>query len=188
MPTSSNLSFVSSNSHKYRETKEILGSFGVQLDFCELNLDEIQSNSLSDIATRKAQDAFAQCQKPLIIEDAGLFIDALGGFPGPYSSYIFKTIGNDGILSLVKDNRNAKFVSIITFCDGAVLQSFVGELDGTISQSKLGDGWGYDPIFIPKNLEKTFAEMDNKNTVSHRYKALQKFANWYVHKQKYNGQ
>lgn len=178
---SSKLLFVSSNNHKYRETKEIMNSFGVSLDFCKLNLEETQSNSLSDVAAKKAQDAFAQCRKPLIIEDAGLFVDALAGFPGPYSSYVFKTIGNDGILNLVKDNRKAKFVSIVTFCNGTVLQSFVGKLGGTISQSKQGDGWGYDPIFIPKNLEKTFAKIDNKNTLSHRYKALKKFANWYVH-------
>ena len=188
MPTSSRLLFVSSNSHKYSETKEIMGSFGIQTDFYKLNLNEIQSDSLSDIAANKAQDAFAQCQRPLIIEDAGLFVDALAGFPGPYSSYIFKTIGNDGILSLVNDNRKARFVSIVTFCAESVLKSFVGKLDGAISESKRGDGWGYDPIFIPKNLKKTFAELDNKNTVSHRYKALEKFANWYVSTPRYNGQ
>ena len=181
MPKSSKLFFVSSNNHKYRETKEIMDSFGIPLDFCKLNLEEIQSNSLCDVAVKKAQDAFVQCGEPLIIEDAGLFIDALGGFPGPYSSYVFRTIGNEGILNLVKDNRNAKFVSIVTFYDGVVLQSFVGKLDGTISQSMQGASWGYDPIFIPKNLEKTFAKIDNKNNLSHRYKALKKFANWYVH-------
>lgn len=181
MPKSSELFFISSNNHKYCEAKEIMDSFGVRLDFCRLNLEEIQSHSLFDIAMKKAKDAFSQCKKPLVVEDAGLFIDSLGGFPGPYSSYVFKTIGNEGILDLVKDNRKARFVSIVTFCNGDHLQSFAGKLDGVISKSQQGDGWGYDPIFIPENLQHTFAKLDNKNNLSHRYQALKKFANWYVH-------
>ena len=54
---------------------------------------------------KKAQDAFSKCKKPLIVEDDGIFIDSLGGFPGPYSSYVHKTIGNKGILNLLKYNK-----------------------------------------------------------------------------------
>ena len=183
MRKSSELFFVSSNSHKYNEAKQITSSFGIQLDFFKLDLEEIQSSSLEDIAIKKAKDAFSKCKKPIIIEDAGLFIDSLEGFPGPYSSYVFKTIGNEGILNLVKYNRKAKFVSIVTFCDKTTLQSFVGELDGTISKSQNGEGWGYDPIFIPKNSKDTFAIISNKNELSHRCKALEKFSNWYLHRQ-----
>jgi len=92
----------------------------------------------------------------LIIEDDGLCIDSLDGFPGPYSSYVHKTIGNSGILQLLKKNRNAKFISTIVYCDKKSLEFFEGKLDGTISQSEKGKGWGYDPIFIPKNTKKTF--------------------------------
>ena len=116
----------------------------------------------------------------MIVEDDGIFIDSLGGFPGPYSSYVHKTIGNKGILNLLKYNRGAKFVSTITYCDKNGLESFEGKLDGTISKSQKGRGWGYDPIFIPKNMQKTFAQLDEKNIISHRYKALKKFSNWYL--------
>ena len=102
----------------------------------------------------KAKDAFSKCKKPLIIEDDGIFINSLNGFPGPYSSYIFKTIGNKGILNLLKQNRKAKFVSIITYCDKNILESFDAKIDGSISKSVKGKGWGYDPIFIPNNLQK----------------------------------
>ena len=98
----SNLLFVSSNIHKFKETKEILDSFGIPIQFFKLNLVEIQSNSIKEIAIKKAQDAFSKCKKPLIIEDDGLNIDSLDGFPGPYSSYVQKTIGNKGILNLLK--------------------------------------------------------------------------------------
>ena len=111
----SDLLFVSSNIHKFKEAKQILDFFGIQ--FFKLNLEEIQSNSIKEIAIKKSQDAFSKCKKPLIIEDDGLHIDSLDGFPGPYSSYVHKTIGNKGILDLLKKNRSAKFVSTITYCD-----------------------------------------------------------------------
>ena len=182
MLQSFDLFFVSSNIHKYQEAKIILTSFGIKLGFFKFNLEEIQSNSLNHIASKKAQDAFSKLKKPVIIEDDGLFIDSLDGFPGAYSSYVFKTIGNKGILDLLKNNRKAKFISIITYCDEKILQSFNAKLYGTISQSQKGKGWGYDPIFMPKNSKKTFAEMNNKNKLSHRYKALKKFSSWYLHK------
>jgi XTP/dITP diphosphohydrolase len=182
MRKSFDLFFVSSNSHKYQEAKIILDSLGINLGFLKSNLEEIQSNSLDAIAIAKARDAFSKFKKPLIIEDDGLFIDSIDGFPGPYSSYVFKTIGNKGILNLLKNNRKAKFVSIITYCDKMNLQSFEGKLNGKISKIQKGVGWGYDPIFIPNNSKKTFAEINNKNELSHRYKALKKFSNWYLHK------
>ena len=178
----SDLLFVSSNIHKFKEAKEILDFFGIPIQFFKLNLEEIQSNSIKEIAIKKAQDAFSKCKKPLIIEDDGLHIDSLGGFPGPYSSYVHKTIGNKGILSLLKKNRTAKFVSNITYCDKNSFEFFEGKLDGTISKSERGNGWGFDPIFIPKNNKQTFAELIDKNNLSHRYKALKKFSNWYLHK------
>lgn len=179
----SDLFFVSSNVHKYQEAKQILNSFGVRVNFFKSILEEIQSDSFEEIALRKAQNAFSKCRKPLIIEDDGLLISSLDDFPGPYSSYVFKTIGNNGILNLLKENRKAKFVSIITYCDDKTLESFHAKLDGTISSIQKGEGWGYDPIFIPKNTKKTFAELNNKNKLSHRYKALKKFSNWYLNKQ-----
>jgi XTP/dITP diphosphohydrolase len=178
----SDLLFVSSNIHKFKEAKEILDFFGIPIQFFKLNLEEIQSNSIKEIAIKKAQDAFSKCKKPLIIEDDVLHIDSLDGFPGPYSSYAHKTIGNKGILNLLKQNRNTKFISTITYCDKNGLESFEGKLDGTISKSQKGKGWGFDPIFIPKNTKKTFAQLNDKNIISHRYKALKKFSNWYLHK------
>jgi len=182
MHKSFDLYFVSSNNHKYSEAKKILDSFGINLGFLKSNLEEIQSNSLENIAMAKARDAFSKFKKPLIIEDDGLFIDSIQGFPGPYSSYVFKTIGNKGILNLLKNNRKAKFLSIITYCDKNFLESFDGKLDGRISKTKKGKGWGFDPIFIPNNSKKTFAEINNKNELSHRYKALKQFSKWYLNK------
>ena len=189
MPKSYNVLFASSNIHKYEEAKKILDKFGIKLGFFQTELVEIQDDSLSKIALQKAENAYDKCKKPVIIEDDGLFIDSLSGFPGPYSSYIFDTIGNNGILKLVGDNRDAQFVAIIAFCDSSNEPTlFESSVAGTISKNIRDGGWGYDPIFIPKNQTrpalppfsfKTYAELDNKNKLSHRYESLKKFASWF---------
>jgi len=185
MPESYNVLFVSSNTHKYEEAKKILAEFGIKLEFFKTDLVEIQDDSLSKIAPQKALNAYNKCKKPVIVEDDGLFIDSLSGFPGPFSSYVFKTIGNNGILKLIEDNRGAEFVAIIAFCDSSnepIL--FESKVVGTISKNIQGEGWGYDPIFIPENQNKTYAELTDKNNLSHRYESLKKFANWFNNKRK----
>ncbi|HUT05637.1 MAG TPA: RdgB/HAM1 family non-canonical purine NTP pyrophosphatase [Nitrosopumilaceae archaeon] len=182
MQQSCDLFFASSNVHKFQEAKKILDEFEINLRFFKCDLEEIQSNSMLEIAKAKAIQAFKKCKKPVIVEDDGLFIDSLNGFPGPYSSYVFKTIGNEGILKLLKQNRKAKFISIISFYDKINFESFESRVSGKISKKIIGDGWGYDPIFIPSKLNKTFAQLKNKNEVSHRFKGLKRFSNWYLDK------
>ena len=116
----SELYFVSSNIHKFEESQRILSNLGVNISLFKTTLEEIQSDSLSKIAERKAIDAYTKVQKPVIIEDDGLFINSLNGFPGPYSSYVYDTIGNKGIIHLLENTefRDAKFVAIIAYCDG----------------------------------------------------------------------
>ncbi len=178
------LFFVSSNRHKYLEAKKILENFDINLGFIKCELQEIQNRSIRKIAAHKAFNAFNQYNKPIIIEDNGLFINTLNGFPGPFSSYVFKTIGNEGVLQLIKKIRTAKFVSVIAYCDKKnKCTLFEANIHGNISKNILGNGWGYDPIFIPKGKHKTFAQLTNKNQISHRFQALKKFSNWYVRMQ-----
>ncbi len=175
--------FVSSNKNKFNEAKNILSKNGINLGFFKSSLREIQAESIKEIAALKVDEAYRQCNKPVIVEDAGLFVESLNGFPGPFSSYVFKTIGNSGILRLVKTNRKAKFQSVVAYCDnkfGVVL--FDAKVEGKISKNSKGKGWGYDPIFIPNGQNKTYAMHSNKNQISHRYKALKKFSNWFVRK------
>ncbi|MCH8860601.1 MAG: non-canonical purine NTP pyrophosphatase, partial [Thaumarchaeota archaeon] len=158
-----------------------LSKNGINLGFFKNSLREIQAESIKEIAALKVDEAYRQCHKPVIVEDAGLFVESLNGFPGPFSSYVFKTIGNLGILRLVKTNRKAKFQSVVAYCDnkyGVVL--FDAKVEGKISKNSKGKGWGYDPIFIPNGQNKTYAMLSNKNEISHRYKALTKFSNWFV--------
>ena len=186
MQQSSELFFVSSNTHKFTEAQRILSNLGLDISLFKTTLEEIQSNSLSEIAIRKALDAYSKVQKPVIIEDDGLFIDSLNGFPGPYSSYAYDTIGNKGIMSLLEkiESRNAKFVAIIAYCNGVDdIQLFESSIPGKISLSIEEGGWGYDPIFIPDGESKTFANVSDKDKFSHRSAALKKFSDWFMHTQ-----
>ena len=186
MQQSSELFFVSSNTHKFTEAERILSNLGLEINLFKTTLEEIQSNSLSEIAKRKALDAYSKVQKPVIIEDDGLFIDSLDGFPGPYSSYAYDTIGNKGIMSLLEkiELRNAKFVAIIAYCNGVDdIQLFESSILGKISLSIEEGGWGYDPIFIPDGESKTFANVSDKDKFSHRSASLKKFSDWFMHTQ-----
>ena len=187
----SELFFASSNEHKFQEAERILANLGMQINLFKTTLQEIQSNNLNDIAEKKAINAYDLIQKPVIIEDDGLFINVLDGFPGPYSSYVYDTIGNKGIMDLLENSkvRDAKFVSIIAYCDSdCVVKLFESSIPGKISSIIEKGGWGYDPIFIPDGESKTYANVSDKDKFSHRSAALTKFSNWFLDKQKDNGQ
>jgi XTP/dITP diphosphohydrolase len=174
--------FASDNDNKFKEIHTFLIRYNIGLDHCRLELPEIQSDTLEQIAFNKAAFAFNVIGEKLIVEDTGLFIDALNNFPGPYSSYALRTLGNSGILDLLstKDNRSATFKSVVAFSDGKLVRMFVGEVQGTISNYVAKEGWGYDPIFIPINRHQTYGEIGfRKIEISHRTVALKRFINWY---------
>ena len=144
---------------------------------------EPQAESISEIAREKARQAYGALGVPLIVDDTGLFIEALAGFPGPYAAYVQDTIGNEGILRAMSaiENRRAYFATAVAYADENGISVFEGRVDGEITQSPRGtDGFGYDPIFSVG--EKTLAEMSlsEKNQVSHRARALEEFRKWYV--------
>ncbi|HXG06043.1 MAG TPA: XTP/dITP diphosphatase [Nitrososphaera sp.] len=184
------VTFASTNQNKFKEVQSILKACSISVDFAQVNPVEIQSDSLEEIAREKAKSAFSHVGRPVIVEDDGLFIDVLKGFPGQYSSYVFKTIGNRGIMKLLdgEPDRRASFRSLIAFYDGSDLSISEGRVDGRISEKIAEGGWGYDPIFIPAGSDLTFAELkEKKNDYSHRRAALEKFALWYKQRTRDSG-
>jgi len=181
--------FATGNIHKFDEARSILTGFDIAVGMLRVKNSEIQSDSLVEIAQASVREAFNQCHMPIIVEDAGLLIEALNGFPGPYAAYAYKTIGNGGLLKLMKNvkDRKAVFRSAMAFCDSEAKAPmiFEGATEGEITvdeRSKSGkSGFGFDPIFRPFKSTKTFAEMtlEEKNGFSHRAKAVRKFAEWY---------
>ncbi|MFP4632987.1 MAG: XTP/dITP diphosphatase [Halobacteriota archaeon] len=173
------LLFATGNPGKASEAKEILGD----VERVDCDYVEVQSNSLAEIAERGARECHERLGRPVFVDDSGLFVDAYDGFPGPYSSYVYDTLGNEGLLDLMDDvdGRSAEFRCVVAYCDGDV-RSFEGVSRGRISREPRGEGgFGYDPVFEHESGE-TYAEMDasRKNEVSHRRKALESFADWYT--------
>jgi XTP/dITP diphosphohydrolase len=177
------------NFHKFNEARRILAEYNIASGMLRVRNVEIQSDSLAEIATASVVDAFNRSHLPVIVEDAGLFVDALKGFPGPYAAYVYKTISNPGMLKLMEnvDDRKATFRSAIAYYDGqSEPVCFEGEAVGRIAYDEvwgnLKTGFGFDPIFLPSGSEKTFAEMtiEEKNGFSHRANAMRKFAEWYT--------
>jgi XTP/dITP diphosphohydrolase len=181
--------FATGNSHKFNEARVVLASHGLATGMLRLKGIEIQSDNLAEIAATSVVGAYRQCHLPVIVEDAGLFIDALKGFPGPYAAHAYKTLGNHGILKLMNNmlDRHAVFKSAIVYCDsaGSAVTCFEGEAEGKITQTQrkanAQTAFGFDPIFQPDGSSRTFGEMElaEKNQFSHRAKALNKFAEWY---------
>ncbi len=174
------LLFATGNEHKVREAREILGP-GVEVEQLKIDYPELQADDLETVAREGAQWVFDEVGKHVFVEDSGLFVDALNGFPGPYSAYVYGTLENEGILKLLEGvrERGASFRSVVAYCDGAEVSVHVGEVRGTISEERRGtEGFGYDPIFSPDG-DRTFAEAPGmKNEVSHRRRALGGFAEW----------
>jgi XTP/dITP diphosphohydrolase len=180
--------FATNNIHKFCEARSIMAQFDIALGMLRIKDAEIQSNDLVEIAQVSARTAFRRSGLPVIVEDAGLFIEVLNGFPGPYAAYIYKTIGNKGLLKLLngEEDRKAVFKSAIAYCGSNTEEPrvFEGKVDGeiTMDEYRAGEsGFGFDPIFRPSGSMKTFAEMnlEEKNGFSHRAKAIFKFAEWY---------
>ena len=176
--------FVTSNLHKYNEINTIFKQYtSIQPRLLQTNLLEIQSLNLEEIAIFSLKNCAETIDHDYIfVEDSGLFIEQLNGFPGPYSAFIFKTIGLQGILTLIGEskNREAYFQSSIALKIGKKIKIFSERVHGVISEKITDLGWGYDPIFIPKcDGILTYGELGHKkNTLSHRFLATQKLINF----------
>jgi XTP/dITP diphosphohydrolase len=180
------LKMATGNRNKFLEAKVILAEFHINLIQAELEKVEVQADDLEEVARFSAEAAARQIGGLLIVEDAGLFIQHLNGFPGPYSSYVLRKIGLEGILKLMEgvQDRAAYFKSAVAFCEaaGSPAMVFTGIVRGTISMERRGEGgFGYDPIFIPSEGDgRAFAEMNlqEKGLLSHRGRALREFGKW----------
>jgi XTP/dITP diphosphohydrolase len=178
--------FATSNVNKFFEATKALSFYDISVAMIRIKTLEKQDNDLENIAKASVLEVETRSNLPVIVEDAGLFISALKGFPGPYSKYSFYTLGLKRILKLMENesNRKAYFKSSVAYCDrNKNVRCFTGIVEGRIAYNIRGNfGFGFDPIFIPIDFpQKTFGEMTlvQKNQISHRVRALKCFAEWY---------
>lgn len=178
------ITFITGNKHKVIEAENIFKDYDINLEHIDLGYCEPQG-SLEKVAKFGAKYACHKLNKPVIVEDAGLFIKALKGFPGTYSSYVQETLGNNGILKLLEntDDRYAEFRSVIGYCaPNSEPKIFLGKVSGEIACCEKGNlGFAFDPIFYVPNKHSTFGELttEQKNQFSHRKNSLEKFIKWY---------
>jgi XTP/dITP diphosphohydrolase len=171
--------FITSNKGKVVEATAKLAPLGFRVVQKNLGYPEVQADSVEEVAQYGMELVRERFDKPFMLEDAGVFIQALEGFPGVYSKYVFFTIGLPGILRLLDglQNRSAVFRSVYAYHEpGKKPLLCTGECPGTIINECRGtNGFGYDPLFTPNGATHTFAEMsiEQKNQYSHRAKALE---------------
>ena len=169
------LRFATSNPAKFREASEAARPLGVVLEWERgFRKIEIQADDPVEVVKHALE---VNCVEGVVIEDDALFIDALNGFPGPYSEYVYRTIGLRGVLKLLEgvEDRRARFVSAMGVCVGGKIIVATGVVEGFIAKEPRGSqGFGYDPIFVPAGYSETFAEMgpERKIQISHRTRAL----------------
>ena len=98
--------FATHNINKFNEARLILAEYDISVGMLRVEKSELQHDSLKEIAQISALEIFQRYGLPILLEDSGLFIEVLNGFPGPYAAYVYKTIGNNGILALIENKTN----------------------------------------------------------------------------------
>lgn len=171
------VTFVSTNPGKVREVQDVLRPYGVRVRWERRKLPEPQARTLTEVVAVKLE-AVRDLKGTVLVEDSGLFIPSLKGFPGVYSAHFLEVWGFGPILELLRRrNRHAYFRTVAGLQRGNRRKLFVGEVHGTIARRPSGRrGFGYDPIFVPRGWDRTFAEVptETKNSVSHRARAIRK--------------
>lgn len=179
--------FATNNEHKLREIRAILCNRAEVLSLSDINChadipetaDTLEGNALI-----KARYVYDNYGLDCFADDTGLEVDALDGAPGVHTAR-YASDGHDTQANMRKllremegkTNRKARFRTAIALIEGGKEHLFSGQVDGYISTEPRGEkGFGYDPVFIPEETGKTFAELgeDFKNSISHRARAVAK--------------
>ncbi|MEM8934501.1 MAG: non-canonical purine NTP pyrophosphatase, partial [Acidobacteriota bacterium] len=164
---------VTSNENKALEVERILG---IRPPIAALDLPEIQEMDIRAIVEEKARDAYRHLGRPVVVEEVGFYLDALGGFPGPLVKWMLQTVGAAGIArtALALDEPNAVARCLLAHYDGDRLTVASGEAPGIlIAEARGGQGFGWDPYFVAEGGDRTYAELDGaeKDRIGHRGRA-----------------
>lgn len=167
--------FITGNKNKFEEVKTILS----EVEQLDIDLPEIQEVDAREIVRNKLKEAFHHATGEFMVEDTSLYLDCLGGLPGPLIKWFLKTLGNDGLAEIAEKlgNNKAEAKTIIGYArNREEIYFFEGVIQGRIVKPRGETNFGWDPIFLPDGYEKTFAEMsrEEKNAISMRRNALNK--------------
>jgi len=161
---------VTGNPGKLAEARRLCGA---DLEVVELDLTEIQSSDIHQVLQAKAEDAFARLVRPLVVEETGLELAALNGFPGALVKWLLAAVGAEGIARMVVSLGDTRATArcALLYRDPHRSVSAEGITPGRLVLPPRGEGgFGWDPVFQPDNCEQTYAEMTGtqKDRISHR--------------------
>ncbi|KAI8475989.1 MAG: inosine triphosphate pyrophosphatase-like protein [Monoraphidium minutum] len=185
-PTPAVIHFATGNKKKLEEVVAILGA-GQKLPFSvesvKIDLPELQGEP-EEISREKCRLAAKELGAAVMVEDTSLCYNALQGLPGPYIKWFLEKLGHDGLNRLLAgyEDKTAYAQCIFAYAPGAGVEPvvFVGRTHGRIVAARGDNQFGWDPVFEPEGFGETYAEMDKdiKNTISHRYRALDKLRDY----------
>ncbi|XP_018496665.1 inosine triphosphate pyrophosphatase [Galendromus occidentalis] len=178
---SKTITFVTGNKNKLQEVMQIVGNIpGYELTSAKLDLPEYQGE-MDDISREKCLIACKEVKGPVLVEDTSLCFNALGGLPGPYIKWFLEKLKPEGLHKLLAgfEDKTAEAVCTFAYCESeeSGVRLFRGVTEGEIVSPRGSQDFGWDACFQPKDFDKTYGEMskDLKNTISHRYRSLEKF-------------
>ncbi|KAF7297102.1 Inosine triphosphate pyrophosphatase [Mycena indigotica] len=184
------LIFVTGNANKLKEVKAILSqdSSPIVIESRALDIPEIQGTT-QEVAIAKCRRAAELLGGPCITEDTALCFEAMNGLPGPYIKYFLADLGHEGLNRMLDGfpTRAAWALCTFAYSDGPDSEPilFEGRTDGSIVAARGPGVFGWDAVFQPNGASLTYAEMpaDQKNQLSHRYKALKKLKEYLYSKE-----
>jgi non-canonical purine NTP pyrophosphatase (RdgB/HAM1 family) len=160
---------VTGNPHKLASFERHL--HGYDFEMVDLDLPEIQSMSSQDIITDKVRRAYAEINKPVLVEDVSVSLECLNGMPGPFIKFFEEQMGDDAIYQLANGRSPlATVTSTLGYYDGAQLIITDGIVRGQVVAPRGDKRWGFDCCFVPDGQTKTYGEMsfEEKDAISHR--------------------
>ena len=168
--TPRSLLLVTGNPGKLAEARRL---FSGELEAGDVDLPEIQSLDLAEVLEAKANTAWSRFHRPLIVEETGLELAGLNGFPGPLVKWMLQAMGAEGMATtaIAGGSPQATARCRLLYVDDSLRISAEGTCSGELVVPARGDsGFGWDPVFAPRGSSKTYAEMtaEEKDAVSHR--------------------
>ncbi len=168
------ITFVTGNENKRREVAAILGL--ADLKTMKVEVPEIQSMNLEEVVRFKVRAAYQALGSPVFVEDVGVEIEAIGGFPGPFIKFWEEQVGYERALVLTEHEKNDRVHLYCTVGYKDATEEFivVGKVSGRLVPRAGENGWGFDPYFMPDGGTQTYAEIgpEEKNKISHRVQAF----------------
>ncbi len=179
------LAFVTTNKHKFEEVQNLLKNFPIELEQLNMDYEENHDSSIEEIARTAAKKLTSELNRPIVVEDTGLFFEAYYNFPGALPKFVFNSLGYKGIFKLLEnESRNAYFKTVVGYCEpDKEPLTFDGLMRGEITTQIFNentDSMPYDRIFVPEGKNKTISDMtiEEKNSLSQRAEAFIKLAEY----------